>query len=69
MNSTTDCVNHWDLPVTSFKPRHVTVQVAERDKLAEPTDDIEVWIVSRETVQVFDFYRHRTNRADARRLA
>lgn len=58
-----DGVNHWDIPVTGFKPRDATVRVAERDKLAEPTDDIEVWIVSREPVLVFDFYRHRPDRA------
>jgi hypothetical protein len=59
-----DSVNHWDLPVAG-KPREVMVRVAERDKLAEPSDDVEVWIVSREPVQVFDFYRHRPDRAEA----
>lgn len=54
-----DAVRPVDLPNLRRAPQEVAVRVAERDRMAEPCDDIEVWIVSRETVVVFDFYRGR----------
>lgn len=65
-----DAVNHWDVPVTEPKP---SVAVA---KVAQMVDDgyedgvaahPEVWTVSRVPVRVFDFYRHRPDRAEVLR--
>lgn len=60
-------VNHWDLPVTGFKPRAVTVRVLEPAVTADPAVEA---VLRREQVQVFDFYRHRPDRAaELRRYA
>lgn len=58
----TDTVHPCDLPVTDYKPRAVTVRVAEEDEPCEHTahPSVEsVIVLRRRQVLVFDFYRGR----------
>jgi hypothetical protein len=62
-----DAVNHWDLPVTEFRPRRAVARVlcvTERGDPADPAVEARL-LLRREDVSVFDFYRGRANRAEA----
>lgn len=61
-----DAVNHWDVPVTEFRPRRIEVRVLEKVDGPDPHDtSVEgVFLLRRESVTVFDFYRGRANRAE-----
>ena len=57
-----DVVNHWDLPVTGFRPRRTVVRVLSVvDRNGNPDDPAEeaLLVLRREDVAVFDFYRGR----------
>jgi hypothetical protein len=56
-----DGVNHWDLPVTEFRPRRAMVRVLSVIERGDPTDPAVEALLSlrRENVAVFDFYRGR----------
>lgn len=63
-----DTVNHWDLPVTDYKPKGTVARVLE--PVATSDDQDVVAVLRKRKVIVFDFYRHRPDRAEAvRRFA
>jgi hypothetical protein len=56
--------NHWfregrHEPLTNHCPKPATAQVVARWREVEPDDNTEVWIVAKQPVTVFDFYRGR----------